>query len=238
MKKILSLIFLLLVPQIVFAKNLDTFGAMTFLSLSKKISQYGTLSFYHYDVFSFEKKEFQGRTYPAGMIQTYFQTSYTYQYLPLVGLTLGHIYQRNNPFTDEFQNENRIFEQITFGVNYRNFTMSHRVRFEERFIEVRDEDKTDFRTRLRYQVGAKIPLRGLVIDPKEYYINTYNEVYFSTTGERNAFFSDDWVYLGLGKQTKSMGSFEIGPLVQWSRVNQDKDTRTHYNIQLGWLYAF
>lgn len=231
------LLILLFIINSTWAKNVDSQGAVTFFSLSKKFATYSSLNFYHYDIYSFERKEVGKRKFPAGLIQTYFQTSYTYQYLPHLGLTVGHIYQRSNPFMDEYQNEHRIFQQVTFAVNHRHFTSSHRLRFEERFIDDREEDKIDFRTRLRYQIGAKVPLRGLIIDPGEYYINAYNEFYFSTTGERNAFFSDDWAYLGLGKKTKNWGSFEIGPLVQWSEVDREKDTRTHYTIQVGWLVS-
>lgn len=219
------------------AKNVSSFGSVAFFSLAAKVSQYGSLNFYHYDVFSFAKKEVRGREFQDGVETSYFQTAYSYQYRPSLALTIGHIYQRSNPFNDDYRNENRIFQQVVYGVNFRDFTMSHRFRFEERFLQNRSEDSTEFRTRLRYQIGAKIPIRGIVIDPSEYYLNVYNEFYFSTTGERNAFYSDNWSYAGLGHKTKEWGSFEIGPLIQWARVDQEKDTRTHYCIQVGWLVS-
>lgn len=237
MKFIICFLFLFVTQAL--AKNVDTLGAVSFISLQKKVSNYGFLNFYHYDVFSFEKKEMQGREFPAGLHQSNFQTSYTYQYLPNIALTGGHIYQRTNPpGHDEFQDEHRIFQQATIAFNHARFSSTHRFRFEERFVNDREEDRKDFRTRLRYQIGAKVPLRGIVIDPNEYYINTYNEFYFSTTGQRNALYSDNWTYFGLGKKTKSSGSFEIGPLVQWVRVDRDKNTRTHYTVQAGWIVSF
>lgn len=235
---LIAFLFLNLMPLKTYAKNVNSTGAMTFFSLAAKIGKYSSLNFYHYDIYNFTDKDFQDRKLQRGVDTTYFQTSYSYQYLPSINLTAGHIYQRTNPFVHEFRNENRVFEQVTFAKTFRDLTMSHRFRFEQRFLEGREEDNIDFRTRLRYQIGAKIPLRGLVIDPNEYYINTYNEFYFSTTGERNALFSDDWAYAGVGRKTKHWGSFEIGPMVQWSRINRDKDTRTHYTIQVGWLVSF
>lgn len=199
------------------------------------MSPFTSLSFYHYDVYSFTNKKVSGKEFKAGDIQAYFQTAINYQYLPDLQFSLGYIYQRSNPFDEEtFQNENRLFEQVTLlkGV------VSHRFRFEERFIEERMEDKIDFRTRLRYQIGAKIPLEGLILDAGENYLNMYNEFYFSSTGKRNALWSDDWIYLGIGHKTKEWGSFEAGPLVQWSRINEEKDTRTHYTLQVGWTLSF
>jgi hypothetical protein len=234
--KTLILFFLLFFAQHASSKNVDTYGATTFLSLSKKITKYGSLNFYHYDVFSFEKKSLDNRDFDAGLIVANFQTSYTYQWLPTLNFTGGHIYQKSNPFSDHDQNEHRIFEQMLLVYKLPSFSTTHRLRFEERFINT--DEGVDFRTRLRYQIGAKMPLRGLSVDPGEFYINTYNEFYFSTTGERNALFSDDWAFFGLGLTTKELGSFEVGPLVQWSRVNEDKDTRTHYTVQAGWVLKF
>lgn len=235
MKKYLFILLALLLSFSAQAENVSSYGSVAFFSLAAKVSKYGSLNFYHYDVFSFAKKDLRGKEFQEGIETSYFQTAYSYQYRPYLALTLGHIYQRSNPFNDEYRNENRIFEQVTYGVTLRDFIMSHRFRFEQRFIENRTEDNTEFRTRLRYQIGAKIPIRGLVIDPKENYFNVYNEFYFSTTGERNAFYSDNWTYAGIGHRTKDWGSFEIGPLVQWSRIDQEKDTRTHYCLQVGWL---
>lgn len=232
------LYLLLLFPFLSFAHGFETKGAMTFFNVTGKLSPYSSLTFYHYDVYSFKNSHFEGRRYRAGLIQSYFQTAYNYQYLPGVMFSLGYIFQRNEPLRDSFQNENRIFEQVVFGFHHRSFSSSHRFRFEQRFIDNRKKDEWDFRTRLRYQIGAKVPLRGIVLDAGEYYINAYNEFYFSTTGERNAFWSDNWLYFGLGFQTKKLGSFEIGPLLQASVVDRQKDIRYHETIQTGWLYNF
>lgn len=81
------------------------------------------------------------------------------------------------------------------------FLVTHRVRFEERFID--RESGSEFRTRLRYQLCGKRALNGVEIDPGEIYLNMYNEFYFSTTGNRNAFYSDNWTFFGLGYLTKN-----------------------------------
>lgn len=220
------------------AKNIDSTGAMTSLSVTKKLDAYNSLTLYHYDVYSFVDRRLGNREFSSGAITSYLQAAYNYQYRPNIAFSLGYIYQRNDPFEDNFQNENRIFQQVVVTHGPQWIRYSHRLRFEERFIENRNRHETDFRTRLRYQIGAKIPLRGILIEANEFYLNIYNEFYFSTTGERHALFSDDWFYSGLGWKTEHFGNFEFGPLIQWSVVNSNRDTRTHLNAHLGWNITF
>ncbi len=231
------ILFLLLLSFQTYASVTQT-GAMEFISLSYKLNPVWGVSFYHYDTFSFEKKSFKGKNYEAGIIDTYFQTSLSYQQSQNLAFNLGHIFQEKDPLHDDFQNEHRIFEQVTYLQNLRFFNISHRFRFEQRFTDNRSKDQIDIRTRLRYQIGLKIPLRGIILDSKEYYFNTYNEIYLSTSGPRNAFLSDNWYYAALGYQTAHLGSFEIGPLIQTSVINNDKDLRWFYAIQSGWIYRF
>jgi hypothetical protein len=225
--KFLTFLLVILYSQISFSRNVDTVGAVAFLSLSKNLSTYTSLNFYHYDIFNFAKNNLGGKKFDSGVTNNYFQTALSYQYLPSLTLSIGHIFQKSTS-----ENENRIFQQFVYSKRLRAAILTHRVRLEERFIE------EEFKTRVRYQLGGRIPLRGDEIDSGEFYLNVYNEFYFSTTGERNAFFSDDWLFGGVGYMTKNLGSFEAGPLVQWSRINENKDTRTHYTLQAGWIYRF
>jgi hypothetical protein len=231
---ILTALFLL--SSLVQARTFDTYGAVPFLSLSKGFGNKYSLSFYHSDTFNLTKRTFEKKNYPSRDIQAYFQTAINYRYLPNISLSLGHIYQRNNPLDVDFSNEHRIFEQATYSHARKAFQFTHRVRFEQRFIDERDAH--EFKTRLRYQIGFNVPLDGRQLDPGEWYFNTYNEFYFSTTGDRNAFFSDDWFYAGFGYQTTDWGRLEAGPICQYSVINRDKDYRSFYGLQFGWILKF
>lgn len=172
-------------------------------------------------------------------MQSYFQSGLTFKYSQHLNFSAGYVFQRNNPFHRDFVNENRLWQQIIIahGVSY--FNLSHRFRFEERFIDNRVTQNTNpMTTRLRYQISFTAPLQGKEIDPGEFFFNTYNEFNFSTTGARNAFYSENWSYAGLGYQTNKLGRLELGPLVQWAKTNQDGDTRMFYLVQFGWSYAF
>jgi hypothetical protein len=233
--KLLLFFYFLILPT-VFAKTFSNFGTVPFLSLSKGISERFYLSFYHSDTFALTQNSFGGKAYPSRDTQTYFQTAINYRYLPYLNFAVGHIYQRNNPLDVDFSNEHRIFEQATYAHSRDAYQFTHRVRFEQRFVDA--QHSHDFKTRLRYQIGMNFPLDGRQLDPGEWYINTYNEFYFSLTGERNSFFSDDWLYAGMGYLTHDWGKIELGPLAQYSVVNRDKDIRGFYLLQLGWILKF
>jgi hypothetical protein len=220
----------------VYAETFDLYGAVAFLSLSKGLTPKTSLNFYHSDTYGFSNKTFNGKQYDSGDLQTYFQTSLNYKWHPNINLTIGHIYQRNNPLDADFTNENRAFEQATFSHARNEIQITHRLRFEQRFINERDS--YEFKTRLRYQIGASLPLQGRQLDPGEWYFNCYNEFYFSTSGERNAFYSDDWVYAGVGYQTIDWGKLEIGPVAQYSVINLEKDIKGFYALQFGWILKY
>jgi hypothetical protein len=231
-----ALIFILLFIGSAYAKTFDSYGLVPFISLSKGLSTKTDLNFYHSDTFGLTDNQFQGKHYKSRHQQTYFQTGFNYKFRPYLNLTIGHIYQRNNPIDVEFVNEHRIFEQMTFAhaIDEKQFT--HRIRYEQRFIDDREEH--EFKTRLRYQIGLSFPLQGRQLDPGEWYFNCYNEFYFSTTGERYAFYSDDWAYAGFGYQTQEWGKLEAGPLAQYSVINYDKDFKSFYAVQFGWILKF
>ncbi len=235
MKKIYFFIAIIFTSSL-HAESFESYGVLPFLSLSKGISNKYDLSFYHSDTFSTREKTFHGKKYPSRDLQAYFQTAINYKFLPNVNLSIGHIYQRNNPVDVDFVNEHRIFEQATYSHSRDAFQFTHRLRFEQRFIDEREEH--EFKTRLRYQIGFNVPLDGRQLDPGEWYFNTYNEFYFSTTGERNAFFSDDWLYAGFGYQTIDWGKLEVGPIAQYGTINRDKDIRAFYALQFGWILKF
>lgn len=228
------LLFILIIPA--YAKTYDTYGVVPFLSLSKGLGPKFDLNFYHSDTFGLTDNHFNNKHYKSRDLQTYFQTGVNYKFLPSLNFTLGHIYQRNNPMDVDFTNEHRIFEQVTYTHNIDEKKITHRIRYEQRFIDEREEH--EFKTRLRYQIGMSLPLQGRELDPNEWYFNCYNEFYFSTTGERYAFYSDDWAYAGFGYQTREWGKLEAGPLAQYAVINHDHDIKAFYALQFGWILKF
>ncbi|HET7062520.1 MAG TPA: DUF2490 domain-containing protein [Nitrosospira sp.] len=233
MKKKLVFVMLLIFGNPISAETQQLYGFRPQISLTKVVSDR-----WDFNVFSSNNSNLSNNEFP-GDIQHYFQASPIYKYSPNLNFVfLGYIYQRTNPFSDSYVNEQRPFQQIVYGADSIFGRLTHRVRFEERFIYNRVTGQTPFSTRLRYQVALLVPLQGSELDNGEFYFNIYNEFYFSLTGARNALYSENWSYAGIGYQTAEYGRIEIGPLIQRSIINQRHDVRYINLLQVNWSYNF
>ena len=239
MKVTLFIIFFIFSHSI-FAESQQFYGVRPQINIIKSFSNRWDLN-----IFTSTESILIAKTYgktqsPDDDIQKYsFQVNPIYKYSPNLNFVfLGYIYQRTSPFSDDFENENRLFQQIVYGRDTIFGRFTHRVRFEERFIHNRILDETPLSTRLRYQIALLIPLQGKELDNGEFYFNIYNEFYFSLTGARDALYSENWSYAGIGYQTRQYGRIEIGPLIQREVINQQHEIRYTDLLQFNWSYNF
>lgn len=114
-------------------------------------------------------------------------------------------------------NEHRIFQQYIYKKEYRSFSLQHRFRLEQRFIE------SDFKVRWRYFLGVNIPLKAFDGTNNTLYLSAYNELFLNighTVFDRNR------VYAGLGYKINSDLRFELGYMNQLLR----NGTRDQINV--------
>ena len=102
-------------------------------------------------------------------------------------------------------NEHRIFQQFTSKQKIGRMSLSHRYRFEQRFVEA------DFKMRLRYFLALKIPLIKSEAVPAKLYVSAYNEVFLNT---ESSVFDRNRVYAGLGYQLHKNVRIEAGYMNQ------------------------
>ena len=102
-------------------------------------------------------------------------------------------------------NEHRIFQQFTSKQKIGKVSLSHRYRFEQRFVE------SDFKMRLRYFLALKIPLIKSEAVPAKLYVSAYNEVFLNT---ESSVFDRNRVYAGLGYQLHKNVRIEAGYMNQ------------------------
>jgi hypothetical protein len=204
--------------QDIFAQNLTFYGFLPAFSQTGRIS---------------ERVD-----YPERDLQLYIQPSIIYKFSPNLNASFSYTYQRNNPLEDDYSNEHRLWQQVIFGHNAEKLRFTHRIRFEQRFIENRLTGEYPFSTRLRYQFGGNMPLQGKTLDKNEFYLNAYNEFYFSLTGIKNDTYSENWTYTGVGYNFGKMGRLEMGYLLQFSVRNPQKDLRILNLIQTTWITNF
>ena len=107
-------------------------------------------------------------------------------------------------------NEHRIFQQFTAKQKVGKIGLTHRYRFEQRFVE------SDFKARLRYFLALKIPFSKNVgedgeKEPSKLYMSVYNEIFLNT---KSAVFDRNRVYGGLGYQLNKNIRLEAGYMNQ------------------------
>lgn len=103
-------------------------------------------------------------------------------------------------------NEHRIFQQFTTKQNIGKLSLSHRYRFEQRFVE------SDFKMRFRYFLGLKIPLQYKEDGNNPLYVSLYNEIFLNT---KSSIFDRNRVFGGLGYKFSEALRFELGYMNQF-----------------------
>lgn len=125
-------------------------------------------------------------------------------------LLLGYGYILSQNYIADTQNkmdvnEHRIFQQFTSKQNVGSVSLSHRYRFEQRFVE------SDFKMRLRYFLAFKVPILKTETSPTKLYFSAYNEVFLNTESD---VFDRNRVYGGLGYQLNKNVRIEAGYMSQ------------------------
>jgi hypothetical protein len=236
--KTVVVFILLMHANISRAGDANLFGVLPAISQTGRITDVFDYNLFAATAINATDRTVNGRRFPARDILSYFQPSLIYKYSPHLNFAVAYVYQRTRPFNNDSANENRVFQQAIFSFPLSRGNLYQRVRFEERFITNTRTHETPLSTRLRYMVGYRLPLQGERLDPGEFYFNAYNEFYFSTSGQRNAIYSDDWVYGGIGYSTEGAGNIEIGPLLQTSVIDTQGHRQNLFLLQVLWSTNF
>ncbi len=243
MKRVLRYLFTMLTFLVCMncslqAQNLTFFGTLPAINLSGSISEKFDYNFFGSTTIDAFNKEIDGIYYPSTDLQLYIQPSLIYKFKKQLNFSFSYTYQRNNPFRTIFVNEHRLWQQAMFTKNLKLGKLTNRIRFEERFIENKVIGNYPLSTRLRYQIGFTMPLKKNGKETNLYYLNTSNEFYFSLSGQKNALFSENWAYFGLGVNLSAKSKFEMGYLFQTLVRNPEKDLRFLNLIQVTWITNF
>jgi len=103
-------------------------------------------------------------------------------------------------------NEHRVFQQFTTKQSVGRLKLSHRYRFEQRFVE------DDFKLRLRYFLALNFPLNEKEIISNTVYLSAYNEIFLNT---KSSVFDRNRLYGGLGYKLNDNIKFEMGYMNQF-----------------------
>ena len=129
------------------------------------------------------------------------------QIMKLIGY--GYILSQN--YVDDSNekiaiNEHRIFQQFTTKQKVGKIGLTHRYRFEQRFVEA------DFKMRFRYFLGFKVPFQQKEDSSSPFYLSAYNEIFLNT---ESSIFDRNRIYGGLGYQFSNAIRLELGYMNQF-----------------------
>jgi hypothetical protein len=238
MKKLFVVIGTALMSYQAYSQDLIFYGLLPVISQTGRINSKLNYNLFVSSTFDAFERKINSVEYPATDLQLYIQPSIIYVHSPGFNLAGSYTYQRNNPLNGNFLNEHRLWEQALFTAQLKRGRLTNRIRLEERFIENKATGDYPYSTRLRYQIGYNRPLQGNTLEKHEFYLNMYNEFYFSLTGAKNATYSEDWSYIGCGYDLGNMGRIELGYLLQVLVRNQQQDLRLLNLMQVMWNTNF
>jgi long-subunit fatty acid transport protein len=126
-------------------------------------------------------------------------------------ILLGYGYILSKNYSDDSDDkisveEHRIFQQFTTTQKVGKVGLSHRYRFEQRFVE------DDFKMRFRYFLGVRIPLQYKEDQKNPLYFSAYNEIFLNT---ETSIFDRNRVYGGLGYEFSKVLRLELGYMNQF-----------------------
>ncbi len=207
-----ALIFGLMLPMFGLAQSSNLGNWLIYIG-NKKINSKWNI---HHEV--------QHRNYNAigDLEQLLLRTGLGYNIKDNANILLGYGYILSENYLNDLDEdkvaigEHRIFQQFISKQKIGSVALSHRYRFEQRFVG------EDFRMRFRYFLGINIPL-----DKKngsnKFYLSLYNEIFLN---DMNRVFDRNRLYAGLGLKVNDQIKVELGYMNQFL----DMSNRDQINI--------
>ena len=208
------------------SQNLNIGGAFPTLDHSGTLTNKLDYSLYYFAAFPLVNMN-------TSVADPYFHLLYSEQALSykLTGkfsITGSYVYQRANVVYDNYVNENRFYLQAKFKHAIQKINLTHRLRFDGRFIQNRLTSKTPFTHRLRYLIGMEIPIN------EKFYFSAYEEAFFNTFQNPGAVYGENWAYAAFGKKLNERNKLELGILyITWDIGNNNWFNQ--YYLQITWI---
>ncbi|BDD03153.1 DUF2490 domain-containing protein [Aureibacter tunicatorum] len=138
-----------------------------------------------------------------------------------IKFTLGYAHITSGAYgeSNDTRQESRIYQEALVPNKIGNrFYLTHRFRFEQRFVE-----DQDFRTRLRYNIFLNVPLNNSEIVDNTFYLSFYNEIFINgqkDIGEGTSveLFDRDRLYGAVGYAIKKNARVQLGLMRQFSNA--------------------
>lgn len=223
-----SLLFILLFGSNINAQSINVSGVFPTIDHSGKINNKLEYSLYYFAAFpvvNLNKPDFLTDTY---FNLLYAEQALSYHLNAKFSVTGSYVYQRENVVYDNFVNENRFYLQAKYKHVIKKVNLTHRLRFDGRFVQDRFTNKAPFTHRLRYLIGMDARVNEKV------YFTAYEEAFFNTFENAAAVYGENWAYTALGIKLNDKNKIESGILyVTWKTGRQSWFNQ--YYFQFTWI---
>ncbi len=164
----------------------------------------------------------------ANFLLLYSEQSLSYKPSDKFILTGSYVYQRTNAVYDNYVNENRFYVQAKYKHAIKNIKLTHRLRFDGRFIQNRVTNETPFTNRIRYLIGIEVPIN------EKSYFTAYEEAFFNTFKNANVIYAENWAYAAIGRKLNANNKIEAGVLyITWN--TGVSNWFNQYYFQVTWI---
>ncbi|WP_242929109.1 DUF2490 domain-containing protein [Pontibacter vulgaris] len=151
--------------------------------------------------------------------QVLIRTGINYDLASNALFTLGYGFIETYPYGDypaasRFP-EQRLYQQLQLKGNLDRLGLTHRYRLEQRWVKQPDASDYTYLNRARYMLKATLPLAGTSLEPKEFFVAAYDEVFvgFGENVKKNIF-DQNRAYAAFGYKLSNAASLELGYLNQ------------------------
>jgi hypothetical protein len=216
---------------------LEWFSMSSNMKMSKRLSVYAEGQFRY--VSNLQPQQFQARTALDIKVNDHFTLT-----------PIGYVYTWNSKYGKQpaafANNEHRIWEQVVYKHKISRVNFSHRLRLEQRFIQVHtnaddgslvDQGYDNRQNRLRYRFMATVPIAHAKIEAKTFFASVYDEAFVSW-GNNITYHKPDQnrLYAGLGYQATTVFSIQAGCLYQMLVKSNGAKQENNVGIQVQATY--
>ena len=203
-------------------------GAFPTIDHSGDISNKFGYGLYYFGAFPLVNFNKPNISKDANFLLFYSEQSLSYKLTDKFTLTGSYVFQRSNAVYNNYVNENRFYVQAKYKHAIKNIKLTHRLRFDGRFIQNRAINETPFTNRVRYLIGIEIPINDKL------YFTAYEEAFFNTFKNASVIYSENWANASIGGKINSNNRIEVGLLyITW---NTDVGSWfNQYYAQVTWI---
>lgn len=227
----LHLVFVIFFSTYIKSQSIHYAGVFPTIDHSGKLSdkvEYGLYYFSAFPIINFDSPHLSKN---ATFLLFYSEQSLTLKLNKRFSFTGSYVYQRANVVYDNYVNENRFYIQAKYKHPINKINLSHRLRFDGRFITNRITNETPFTHRVRYLVGIDFP----IISKKEnLYFTAYEELFFNTVSGASPVYEENWAYAALGVKLNKKNNLETGLLYITWNIGKTNWFNQYY-FQITWV---